>query len=195
VTVAPLHCYFTLIPHYDSLNLVVRTAVTRPCTRIEAVNDRNDRTRPYTRTVYVYTPCRRPCKGRIRSHVHGRVHVYTARTRLFHGRIHVYTTVCTAICTGGVHSRYTALHTDRKRVHNPVHDRIQTVYTAMHKPYTRVHGCVHDLEDGRVLGPPHGRLRAVYTAVYTVVYTCIRPYIAVTRPCTRAYVQAVCTAV
>jgi len=51
----------------------------------------------------------------------------------------------------------------------------KTVYTAMYKPYTRVRGRVHDYEDGRLLGCPHGRLRAVYTAVYTVVYTCTRP--------------------
>ena len=121
---------------------IVYTAAYKPCTR------------PYTRS------CRRPCKGRIRSYVRGRVHVYTARRRPFHGRrIHMYRIVCTAICTGRVHSRYAVLHTDRKRVHNPLRGRIQTVYTVVYTD--RVHVRVQD----RV----HGHVQAVY---------------ACTRPCT-----------
>jgi len=85
--------------------------------------------------------------------------------------------VSTAVCTDGVHAR----------VQDRVHGRVQVVYTCTRR--------VDDPLDGRVLGRPHGRVRAVYTAVYTVVYTCTRPYTAVTRPCARTYVQAVYTAV
>jgi len=57
-------------------------------------------------------------------------------------------------CTGRVHGcvHEPALHTDRKRVHNPVHGRIQTVYTVVYTD--RVHARVQD----RV----HGHGQAVY---------------------------------